>query len=158
LLVIFIGGWIAANPRFDSSFLPLASALLTAICNGICYPLLRYSSEKEHAMTVIMHFSVFCVVACIPFMLKDFTIPQGRDIFYLILIAITGAVGQIFLTYAYRLSPATEISIYDQFTVVFSIILGYFFLNQIPSVRSLIGGSLIIAASVTAYFYNNKKI
>ena len=157
LFIIFAGGWLAANPTFNSSFLPLGCALLSAIFNGICYPLLRYFHDREHAMTVIMHFSTFCVVASIPFMMIDFHLPQGIDILYLILIALTGAIGQIFLTYAYRLSPASEIAIYDQFTVVFSIILGFLFLNQVPTMRSTLGGLLITGASIMAYLYNNKK-
>ena len=94
LVVIFAGGWLAANPTFDSSFLPLGCALLSAVCNGICYPLLRFSREKEHAMTVIMHFSTFCVIACIPFLIQNFSIPQGMDIIFLLLIALTGAWGK----------------------------------------------------------------
>lgn len=157
LLVIFAGGWLAANPGFDSSFLPLGCALLAAVSNGICYPLLRYFHDKEHAMTVIMHFSTFCTVACIPFLLHDFSLPRGMDIIYLALIALTGAFGQIFLTYAYRLGPASEVAIYDQFTVVLSILLGFFFLGQVPSLRSLMGGALIVGASVFAFLYYNQR-
>ena len=156
LLVIFTGGWLAANPNFDSSFVPLGCALLAAVCNGICYPLLRYFHDKEHAMTVIMHFSTFCVIASLPFMLHDYSPAQGMDIIYLALIAVTGAFGQIFLTYAYRLGPASEIAIYDQFTVVLSIVLGFIFLGQIPSLRSVLGGVLIVGASVFAFFYYNQ--
>lgn len=157
LIVIFIGGWLAANPSFDSTFIPLGSALLAAVCQGICYPLLRYFREHEHGMTVIMHFSTFCCIGCLPFMMKDTVLPQGMDILYLVLIAVTGALGQIFLTYAYRLGPASEIAIYDQFSVVFAIVLGALFLNQIPTPRILIGGFLIVGASVVAYFYSMRK-
>lgn len=157
LVIIFFGGWLVTNPRFDSAFIPLGVALLSAICNGICYPLLRYSKKKEHAMTVIMHFSTFCLVACIPFLLMNFSIPHGMDILYLALIALTGALGQIFLTYAYRLSPASEVSVYEQFSVVCSILLGYYFLHQIPSLRSMVGGVLIVGTSVFVYFYNLKR-
>lgn len=156
LTVIFIGGWIAADPNFDSSFLPLGSALLAALCQGICYPLLRYFNEREHGMTVIMYFSTFSCIACIPFLLKNFSLPQGMGFVYLTFIAVTGACGQVFLTYAYRLSPASEIAIYDQFSVVFSIVLGFLFLGQIPSLRAMIGGSLIVGASVIAYLYHVK--
>lgn len=156
LIVIFAGGWLAANPRFDSSFLPLGSALLAAIFQGICYPLLRYFREREHGMTVIMHFSTFCCVGCLPFMIKGMVLPQGIDILYLVLIAITGALGQIFLTYAYRLGPASEIAIYDQFSVVFALILGGLFLNQIPTIQTMVGGCLIVGASIISYFYSIK--
>lgn len=157
LLIIFLGGCLVTNPRFDSSLIPLGIAFLAAISNGICYPLLRYSREREHAMTVIMHFSTFCVVACIPFLARNFSIPHGMDIVYLALIALTGALGQIFLTYAYRLCPASEISLYEQFSIVASIILGYFFLNQIPSIRAIAGGTLILGISIFVYFYNLKR-
>ena len=156
LIVIFIGGWLAANPSFDSSFIPLGCALLAAVCQGICYPLLRYFREHEHGMTVIMHFSTFCCIGCLPFMIKGMVLPQGMDILYLVMIAITGALGQIFLTYAYRLGPASEIAIYDQFSVVFALVLGGMFLNQIPSIRTVVGGVLIVGASIVSYIYNMK--
>ena len=37
LVVIFAGGWLAANPTFDSSFLPLGCALLSALFNLLCH-------------------------------------------------------------------------------------------------------------------------
>ena len=157
LIVIFIGGWLAANPSFDSLFLPLGSALLAAVCQGICYPLLRYFRDREHGMTVIMHFSMFCCVACIPFLRMNLDLPHGVDIVSLVMIAITGAFGQIFLTYAYRLGPASEITIYDQFSVVFAIVLRVLFLNQIPTLRTTVGGFLIVGASAVSYFYSMKK-
>ncbi len=157
LIVIFTGGWLAANPRFDSSFIPLGSALLAAVFQGICYPLLRYFREREHGMTVIMHFSSFCCVGCLPFMIKGILLPHGIDILYLVLIAIAGALGQIFLTYAYRLGPASEIAIFDQFSVVFALVLGGLFLSQIPTLQTMIGGILIVGASLVAYFYNLKN-
>ena len=156
LIVIFAGGWLAANPRFDSSFIPLGCALLAAICQGICYPLLRYFRDHEHGMTVIMHFSTLCCLGCLPFMAKGILLPQGVDTIYLVLIAITGALGQIFLTYAYRIGPASEIAIYDQFSVVFALILGALFLNQIPTMQTMIGGTLIVGASLLSYYYNWK--
>lgn len=157
LSIIFAGGLLVVDPSFDSSFIPLGAALLSAMCSGIVYPLLRYSREREDAMTVIMHFSTFSVLACIPFLIKDFSIPMGMDCIYLALVAATGAFGQIFLTYAYRLAPASEVAIYDQFTIVCSIILGYLFLNQTPSRNSLIGGTMIVGASVFAYFYHTRR-
>lgn len=107
-------------------------------------------------MTVIMHFSTFCCLGCLPFMAKGILISQGIHVLYLILIAITGALGQIFLTYAYRIGPASEIAIYDQFSVVFALVLGVLFLNQIPTMRTMIGGILIVGASLVSYFYSMK--
>ena len=156
LVLSVLGAFIVFRPSFQSDPFPLIVALLSAITSGIAYTFLGYFKGKVDGITVIMHFSTFCVIASLPFMLHDYSPAQGMDIIYLALIAVTGAFGQIFLTYAYRLGPASEIAIYDQFTVVLSIVLGFIFLGQIPSLRSVLGGILIVGASVFAFFYYNQ--
>lgn len=42
MLIAFTGAYIAANPRFDSAFLPLLAAFCTSLCDAVCYPLLSY--------------------------------------------------------------------------------------------------------------------
>ena len=100
---------------------------------------------------------MFSVIASIPFILVNFYIPTGIDIVYLFFTALTGSLGQIFLTYAYKSSPASEIAIYEQVSVVFAIVLGFLFLNQIPTLNALIGGVLILVASLIAFIYNASK-
>lgn len=158
LIIIFIGGWIVAQPKFDSSFLPLFSALLSALCSGICYTLLAYFKGKVHGMTVIFHFSLFSVLASIPIMANNFVLPTGKNLVMILLIGLLGSSGQIFLTYAYRMAPAAEISIYDQLSIVISIVLGSIFLGQTPKANSLFGGLLIILSSLTVFYYNNYYI
>lgn len=156
LLIVFTGGFIAANPKFDSSFIPLACALASSVCNGICYTLLHFFKGKVDGMTVILHFSLFSMIAAIPFMIGNFVMPTGLDILMLALIGIFGSLGQIAVTYAYRMAPASQVSIYDQLSIVFAIIFGWIFLQQIPKVNSLIGGTLVIISSIMVYLYNNK--
>lgn len=158
LIICFVGGFIAANPRFDSSFIPLGAAFLSAICNGICYTLLNYFGGKVHSMTVIMHFSTFSMAASIPFMIGNFVVPTGMDLIMLLLIGLFGSAGQICLTYSYRLAPASQVAIYDQLSIVLSMVFGIIFLSQIPKGNSVIGGALVILSSVLVYFYNNYYI
>ena len=75
----------------------------------------------------------------------------------LLLIGIFGAFGQICLTYAYRMAPAAEVSVYNYSGIIFSMILGYVVLGQSLGLNSIIGALLVIAASVMIYIYNNRK-
>lgn len=156
LVIAFAGAYIAADPKFDSSFLPMASALLSAFCNGICYTLLAYFKGKVNALTVIMHFSTFSTVAAVPFMIGNFAIPDLHDMLMLSLIGIFAAIGQITMTYSYRMAPASVVSIYSQLGIVFVAILAYVFLGEKPGSSSLIGGMLVITGSLLVYL-NNKK-
>ncbi|NLD19478.1 MAG: DMT family transporter [Clostridiales bacterium] len=157
LLIAFAGAAFVANPAFNSNLFPLFMAFLCAIFSSVSYTLLAYFKNKVDAMTIIMHFSTFCVLATLPFIIYDFTIPTLKEFFLLILIGIFGGLGQIALTYSYRMAAAAEISIYNYSGIVFSIILGYFFLDEVLDITSFIGCGLVIAAAAITYFLSGSK-
>lgn len=61
------------------------------------------------------------------------------------------------ITYACRFAPASEISIYNYFGIIFSILLGALILREPIKLTSVIGGVLVAAASVMLYLYNRRK-
>jgi drug/metabolite transporter (DMT)-like permease len=83
------------------------------------------------------------------------TLPSLRDFLLLLLIGIFGGFGQIALTYAYRMAPASEVSIYNYSGILFSMILGYAVLGETVPLSSLLGGTLVIAASLLTYRYSS---
>ena len=135
LLIAFLGAAFVANPAFNSNLFPLFMAFLCAFFSSVSYTLLAYFKNKVDGMTIIMHFSTFCVL----------------------LIGVFGGFGQIALTYAYRLATAAEISIYNYSGIVFSIILGYVFLGEVLDVTSVIGCALVIIAALITYIFSGKK-
>lgn len=158
LLIAFAGALIVANPTFNSNLLPLFMAFLTAVFSSVSYTLLAYFKDKVDGVTVIMHFSTFCVLASIPFMLRNWVVPTAGEFGLLILIGVFGGFGQICLTYSYRMAPASEISIYNYSGIIFSMILGYFILGESLSPSSLLGGGLVVLASFITYRYNNHAL
>ena len=157
LLIAFGGAFLVANPKFNSNMFPLIMAFLSAVASGVAYTLLSYFKNKVNGLTVIMHFSTFSMVASVPFIIGNFVVPTGSDLITLILIGVFGSLGQIALTYSYRLVPASEVSIYNYSGILFSMILGYVVLNQKVGINSLIGGSIVVLASFMVYWYNNNK-
>ena len=157
LLIAFLGAAFVANPAFNSNLLPLFMAFMCAFFSSVSYTLLAYFKNKVDGMTIIMHFSTFCVLACIPFMIFDFVMPTFKELLLLLLIGVFGGFGQIALTYAYRLATAAEISIYNYSGIVFSIILGYVFLGEVLDVTSVIGCALVIIAALITYIFSGKK-
>ena len=157
LLIAFLGAAFVANPAFNSNLFPLFMAFLCAFFSSVSYTLLAYFKNKVDGMTIIMHFSTFCVLACIPFMIFDFVMPTFKELLLLLLIGVFGGFGQVALTYAYRLATAAEISIYNYSGIVFSIILGYVFLGEVLDVTSVIGCALVIIAALITYIFSGKK-
>jgi len=158
LILVFLSALLVSRPTFDSSFLPLLAAFGSAAASAVAYTLLRYFKEKVDGMTVIMYFSTFSTLVSLPFMLFDhFQIPELKQLFLLLLVGIFGSLGQIALTYSYRLVKAAEVSIYNQTGIVFSILLGFFVLGEIPHPLSVLGGFIIIGASYLVYAYNRNE-
>lgn len=154
LVLAFAGVVVVAGPTFQSNFLPLFMAFVSSVTSGIAYTLLSYSKGKVDGMTVIMHFSVFSAVCSVPFMLSNFVMPTWRQAIALVLIGLFGSFGQIALTYAYRMVPASEVSIYNYSGILFSMLLGYLVLHESIAPTSLLGGALVVAASLLVYFYS----
>ena len=148
---------LLANPSFNSNLWPLAMAFISSLTSGLAYTLLSYFKDKVDALTVIMHCSTFSMVASIPFMLADFVWPTPFELVCLLAIGLFGSFGQICLTYAYRMAPASEVSVYNYAGIPFSMVLGFLFLGEGISPTSLAGGALVVAASVMVYLYSGRK-
>lgn len=174
LIIAFAGAAFVANPAFNSNMAPLFAAFLCAVFSSGSYTLLAYFKNKVDGMTIIMYFSTFCVVATIPFMLISpelvfpagapagsfvaslfgFAVPGLFDFTMLLLIGLTGAAGQITLTYAYRMAPAGEVSVYNYTSIVFAVILGTVFLGDQITWNSALGGALVILAAILVYKFS----
>lgn len=156
LLIAFSGALFIVSPSFKSRILPLAAAFACAFSSSIAYTLLAYFKDKVNGMTIIMHFSCFCMVGSIPFMINNFVIPNAFDATMLLLIGVLGGFGQIALTYAYRQQNAGEISVYSYFSIIFSIVLGFIFLGESLPATSILGSSLILLAAYLVYKFSHK--
>lgn len=158
LLIAFGGAFLVANPSFHSNLFPLFLAFLCAIFSSVSYTLLAYFKNKVNAITVIMHFSTFCAVISLPFFIMNMTLPSLSDFLLLLLMGTFGGFGQIALTYAYRMAPASEVSIYNYSGILFSMFLGYTILGETVAYTSLLGGALVVAASLLTFRYSRHPV
>jgi drug/metabolite transporter (DMT)-like permease len=157
LALVLISALMVSRPSFNSSFLPLLAAFGSAVTSSISYTLLRYFKGKVDGMTVILYFSAFSTLVSMPFsFFTEVRIPDGRQFLLLLVVGITGSLGQIGLTYSYRMVKAAEVSIYDQSSIPFSVLLGYLLLGEQPRLLSILGGLLIILASSYLVYSRNR--
>lgn len=150
-----LGAYIAMNPSFENStFLPLLCALLAAVAAGIAYTLLAYCKNLVAPSTVILHFSAFSTVAAGILMIPSFVVPSPKTLAMLMMIGIFAAIGQIFLTYAYQMAPASEVSIYQYSGVVFTALFSFLIFGETLNSRSILGGVIIFAAIFWVFQYH----
>jgi len=158
LIVVFIGALLVIKPRFSFAVLPAVSGTVSAVCAGAAYTLVRYLKNKEHPSTIVFYFSLVSVIGVLPLMLFNFKLPNMMQLFFLVCTGIFAAIGQFSLTFGYKYAPASEVSIFNYFSIVFSAVIGFFLWEEIPDVLSVLGGILIVTAAIITYLYNNKWI
>ena len=156
MVMAFVGAFISANPRFDSSFLPLLAAFGVALCDTVSYPIMSYLAGRVNSLCVLVWFCGFSMVGVMPFLVTDFVVPDLYGLINLLLIGLFAGLGQSALTFSYRYAPAGELSIYSQLGILINAALGYVFLNQVPAGRTVIGGSLVLLASVGLCMYKQR--
>lgn len=158
VLLAFAGAVCVAEPRFDMEFLPALSGILSGACAGFAYTCVRILGMKgERGLMTVFFFSLFSTVIALPFFIVGFVPMTGMQWLYLLLAGAAATAGQFFITAAYRQAPAREIAVFDYAQVLFAAFLGFFFLNQMPKVMSIIGYAVIITAALLNWIYRLVK-
>lgn len=156
LLIVFIGSLLIIKPQFSFDIIPALAGLLSAICAGAAYTLVRLLKNKENPSTIVFYFSFVSVIVMIPLTIFNFQIPVGMQWIYLIGTGFFAAIGQYGLTFAYKYAPAAEISIYNYTTIIFAAIMGFIVWGELPDALSIFGSILIIATAITMFLYQNR--
>ncbi|MBE6063941.1 MAG: DMT family transporter [Clostridium cochlearium] len=157
LILSFIGALFIIKPKFDMSVIPALVGVASAAFSGAAYTLVRFLGDKEKNYTIVFYFSFISVISILPFMIFIY---KPLNMFQLIILLMSGvfaSIAQFSLTYAYKIVPASEISIYNYSNVIFSQIIAFIIWQEIPDVYSFIGYVLIIGSSYIAYNYMKKR-
>lgn len=118
------------------------------------FTLLAFLKNRVGGMTIVLHFSAVCVTLAIPFLCVNFVTPSLFQFLGLLLIGTAGGVGQIALTFSFRMSSAGEISIYNYTGIIFSAVIAYWVLEESLKYSTAIGGGLVILVAVLVYKYS----
>lgn len=157
LVLAFLGAFLAADPQFDSSSFPIFVAFLSAIFEGTAYSIVAILNKREHPSVIIFFFSAFSTLCTLPLMLANFVWASALDWLFLLCIGIFAAGGQIALTYAYAIAKASEVSIYNYSSIIFSMLFGFLFLQETVKASSAWGAVLVILSGILVYLGNRKQ-
>lgn len=157
-IIAFIGAIFVAKPSADFAFLVAFIAIFGGFMAGVAYTLVRkLTNEGVSGMLIVFFFSSFSTITGIPLMMSNFKVPTAIQLIMLLGAGFCAMIGQICITKAYSYAPAKEISVYDYTQVVYSALLGFLILHQIPDALSIIGYLIIISMAILKWSYNNKR-
>ena len=77
--------------------------------------------------------------------------PTMKDLVFLVLIGISGSVGNMMLTMSIRRSNVSSVTPIKYLSLVFAIISGMLLFNELPSTSTYIGAGMIILSSLIIF-------
>ncbi|GGI56054.1 hypothetical protein GCM10011444_03630 [Winogradskyella haliclonae] len=150
-VLVLIGIYILA-PEFNLENSQLQGALL-GLLSALCYAIrlfLLKNEVKKYNGTMLMFYQVaimtFILVPALLFM--DTSNISSQYPYVLVLALLTTAIGHTMFINSLKYFKVSTASIIASTQPVFGIIIAFFFLNEIPTSNTYIGGSLILATVI----------
>ncbi len=149
----FAGIYIIEKPQFQGDVFPLLVAFLGAICAGSAMVSLSFCGLIT-PVTVVSHYSAVALMTI--FCIFFFTHSDVQVLFeifkkygvLLVVIGVSGTVGQICLTYAYGTGKPQWISITGLSQIIFTTIMELF-IRKLEFTIDLVVGMLIVIVSIS---------
>lgn len=143
-IVLGFAGVVLALPTPDPNLnLILLVALTSAVLVAVTKTTIRYMSDTEPAVRIVFYFSLLTAVLSavpVPFYWQPLTIEVWLAFLGM---GVLAAVGQLAMTRAYAIAPASDIGMWTYSSVIFAGAFGYLFWQE-PVTMSWAAGVLVI--------------
>lgn len=175
-LVGFAGAIIVSGVGTDGltlmTLIPIAAALLWATTDVLTKYLAKRGESPEtltisllvlvtpnHLVILLAVYALGLVApGILPSGLTDnvFGLPGGTGLLLLVLLGALTAAAQYLLAFAYKVADATYLQPFGDLKVPLSGLLGWIFLNQVPSIWFWPGSALIVLASAFIFWVESR--
>jgi drug/metabolite transporter (DMT)-like permease len=148
LLAGFVGVLIVVKPGADSFQLGALFALANAVMYGSVTVAVRGMSKTESANTLLMWQMVTLAVFHSLLLVFGFRWPTPQHAVLLASSGVANAAAQYLWTKALHAAPATAVSPFYYFLLVWSMALGFLVWGDVPTTSLLVGSGIVVASGL----------
>jgi drug/metabolite transporter (DMT)-like permease len=157
LLAGFAGVLIVAQPGADSVQLGALFALANAVMYGSVTVAVRGMSKTESANTLLMWQMATLAVFHAFLLVFGFRWPTLPHAGLFVTMGVANAAAQYLWTKALHAAPATAVSPFYYFLLVWSLVLGFAVWGDIPTTSLLIGSAIVVASGLFLLYYEAQR-
>ena len=154
----FIGVLIISKPGFNNlNYYYIFPIIFCIGFAGVSILIRKLTLAGESVWLIAFYFSVASGLGGLAtFPLGDWIMPTKYDLVLLILVGLLGGIANLTLTQSYKLAEVTLTTPLKYLSLVFAIIFGFYFFNEVPSFNTLWGAGLIVISSGIIFFRENQ--
>ncbi|MBM7618545.1 drug/metabolite transporter (DMT)-like permease [Bacillus tianshenii] len=147
--IFTLGAVLLVNPMsYDSYTVYALVGVLSAFLAACAATSIRYLSSRHHGYEIVFYFLAAGTIVSIPLMWNEFVMPSFSGWIYLICIGVVSLVGQLVLTSAFTHENVIVVEVVRYIGIFFNVMWGFLFWDETLSIYSIMGGVLIIGASI----------
>lgn len=130
------------------SWLSIGAGVLGAFGSAFVYIIVKKLTKTDHSSVIVFYFPFVALPLTIMVGGNQFVWPTATAAFLLICVGVFTQIGQVYLTKALAAEDASKATAYSYVQVVFSILIGWLYFVETPTLTTLFGGCLIIVGSL----------
>ncbi|MGB6537534.1 MAG: DMT family transporter [Xanthobacteraceae bacterium] len=148
LLAGFAGVLVVVRPGADSFQLGALFALANAVMYGSVTVAVRGMSKTESANTLLMWQMVTLAVMHAGLLVFGVRCPSVADAILFVAMGFANAAAQYLWTKALHAAPATAVSPFYYFLLVWSLFIGFLVWGEVPTASLLVGSGIVVASGL----------
>lgn len=151
------GGVLAGSASSATASLGVAFALIAALCTATSNVQIRFLNGIEKPGAIVFYFSVMTTLIGLATAFFGWVKPTGLQLLLLVGCGLFGGLAQILVTLSLRYADASLLAPFDYTTLVWSMLIGYLFLNSLPGSTMIFGASIVALAGIFAVWRENRQ-
>ena len=171
----FIGVYIVLNPDFSNFNYMKLAPIACALCYAVSMTITKITSDKDNVYTQMLHLYIGAIIISILFFIftgkgqfNNFNDPTFQFIFrewftnpsyawpFIISMGLISVLAFYFILNAYSIASPSVVSLFEYSLIIWAILIGYILFDNIPSIRTFFGATIIIFAGI--YIYLREKV
>jgi S-adenosylmethionine uptake transporter len=155
ILIGFCGVVIALRPSSESLSWPSLFALVGSIAFAFTLILARKLRGTSDG-TLVTWQTLGALLAGGVLTISDWKTPGALDLFALLLLGVVSCLAHLMITRALKLAPASALAPLHYSLLLWAVVFGYVFFNDVPDRQILVGSAIIVLAGL--FIFHRQKV
>ena len=174
VIIGFIGVYVILNPDFSNFDYMTLTPILCAFCYSLSMIIIKITSEKDNVYTQTFTFYIGAIIISTifyfiisdgkydtvdhpasQFIFREWFTDLENSILLMIVTGFTASLAFVLTFSAYRVASPAVVSPFEYSILIWSSLSGWFFFNEIPDLKTIIGIILIVCGGI--YIFIREK-
>ena len=158
IVIGLIGVLITLNPTGDDILsLGALACIISVIGYSFTVIIIKMMADTESTFAMVFYFLVTISVGCGILAVFDWKPFQWSHWDVLIVLGLSGSLGQVFITAAFKLAPASVIAPLDYTALFWGSIMAFWIWGEVPTSSIWLGAGIIISSGLYLMYRESKQ-